>query len=492
MKKERRCPPPAHDAIAQLVKRGTVRVIVTTNFDDLIEQALLRLNIAPQVIAAPDMIAGCEPLRHSACTIIKVHGDYKRIDLLNTDAELEAYEHDLDDLLDCIFDEYGLLTSGWSADWDKALVAAVRRAKSRRYPLYWSTVGALGDNAHSIVDARRGGVIENAAADEFFPDLVTRLELLDRMATPPLTRDLAIARLKRCLPDPVRRLELRDLLDGEVERVRAYLDTRSRTPTPGKPVDWQDEIDTALREVDTLLHLVATGGIALDTQRAHDDLWIWTVEQLMRGYPRRLSGGSVHIEWGKFTLFPAYMVLKAASFATTQARRDDLLIRLHRDATKPAPPDTFNSAGHIQVEVTAAQELYDVYVLTDGVYEALKSKYGPFTYTVPVRRILEPILLPFVGDPSSFELLALRTEYRISLLHRFLLPFEAQAHGLYADALRSYEHFDRADGWMPDEDFAAAGVHKVWIDTLGLKGEEPIREAAQALAEVAKATKKWR
>jgi len=32
----------------------------------------------------------------------------------------------------------------------------------------------------------------------------------------------------------------------------------------------------------------------------------------------------------------------------------------------------------------------------------------------------------------------------------------AQVHGLYADTLRSCEHFDCADGWMPDEDFAAA------------------------------------
>lgn len=39
--------------IAELVKRGSVKVIVTTNFDRLMEQALGAVGIASQVIARP-------------------------------------------------------------------------------------------------------------------------------------------------------------------------------------------------------------------------------------------------------------------------------------------------------------------------------------------------------------------------------------------------------------------------------------------------------
>ncbi len=48
-------------------------------------------------------------------------------------ADPEAY----DQLLHRFFDEYGLIVSGWSADWDHALVAALERRATRRYPLFW-------------------------------------------------------------------------------------------------------------------------------------------------------------------------------------------------------------------------------------------------------------------------------------------------------------------------------------------------------------------
>jgi NAD-dependent SIR2 family protein deacetylase len=71
-----RKPTKAHHAIAQLVASGAVRVVVTTNFDRLIENALREAGVEPTVIASDDAIAGATPLVHSKCTVIKVHGDY--------------------------------------------------------------------------------------------------------------------------------------------------------------------------------------------------------------------------------------------------------------------------------------------------------------------------------------------------------------------------------------------------------------------------------
>lgn len=67
---EARKPTKAHHAIAQLVESGAVRVIITTNFDRLIENALREAGIEPTVISGDDAIAGATPLVHAKCTVI--------------------------------------------------------------------------------------------------------------------------------------------------------------------------------------------------------------------------------------------------------------------------------------------------------------------------------------------------------------------------------------------------------------------------------------
>ena len=93
-------PTEAHKAIARLVKARTVRVIITTNFDRLLETALAEADIPTRVIAKDDDIKGITSLIHSPCTLIKVHGDYLDIRIKNTDAELDGYSPDMNALLD--------------------------------------------------------------------------------------------------------------------------------------------------------------------------------------------------------------------------------------------------------------------------------------------------------------------------------------------------------------------------------------------------------
>ena len=84
-------PTPAHHAIAGLVRDGYIRVIVTTNFDRLLEQALQGAGVSPAVIGSADAALGALPLAHSPCTLVKLHGDYRDTRILNTPAELSAY-----------------------------------------------------------------------------------------------------------------------------------------------------------------------------------------------------------------------------------------------------------------------------------------------------------------------------------------------------------------------------------------------------------------
>ena len=195
-------PSAAHHAIAELARRGLIRVILTTNFDRLMERALEEAGVSPQVVASPAGVTGMTPLQHAQVTVIKLHGDYADLQMRNTIDELSTYPAELDSLLDRVLDEYGLIISGWSADWDTALVAALERLKSRRYPLYWDSRSSKGETARRLLAQHSGVVTPASSADELFTGLVDRIDALDRLAEPPLTTAVAVARLKRYLPEP--------------------------------------------------------------------------------------------------------------------------------------------------------------------------------------------------------------------------------------------------------------------------------------------------
>jgi hypothetical protein len=68
-------------------------LILTTNFDHLMETALAEAGVPPQVIARANAIAGMAPLQHARATVIKLHGDYLDVQAIrNTPAELAADE----------------------------------------------------------------------------------------------------------------------------------------------------------------------------------------------------------------------------------------------------------------------------------------------------------------------------------------------------------------------------------------------------------------
>lgn len=134
-------PTKAHRAIAKLVSSGHVRVIVTTNFDRLMEVALQNEGITPTVISTADAVKGAAPLVHQKCIVVKLHGDYVDDRIKNTEEELSTSAPELDDYFDRILDEFGLIVCGWTGDWDIALRAAIERFPPRRYTTYWAVKG---------------------------------------------------------------------------------------------------------------------------------------------------------------------------------------------------------------------------------------------------------------------------------------------------------------------------------------------------------------
>lgn len=213
-------PAAAHRAIGKLVAAGLVKVIITTNFDRLLEQAIQDEGVAPVVIASPDQADGASPLVHNQCTILKVNGDYLDTRIKNSEDELSSYDPRIDALLDRILDEYGLIVVGWSGDWDIALRAAIERAKGRRYTTYWCTRGVPSDAATSLINHRAASVVTIKSADEFFTALADRVRALRESGQDPESTAVAVAQLKRYLPRPEDRIRYAELLRDSVEDVR--------------------------------------------------------------------------------------------------------------------------------------------------------------------------------------------------------------------------------------------------------------------------------
>ncbi len=210
-------PTKAHRAIAKMVGMGLLRVIITTNFDRLMERALLDEGVTPDVVYHESGIAGAMPYAHSKCLVIKVHGDYVDTRLRNTEDELSTYPPELRNYLLHILDEHGLLVCGWSADYDNALIDTIKSSPNRRFGMYWMHTSPLSEKARDVVEARRGTLVPIASADQAFEELLQKTETLRELSQPrPIDIATVVASAKRFIPRPEHRIQLHDLVCDEI------------------------------------------------------------------------------------------------------------------------------------------------------------------------------------------------------------------------------------------------------------------------------------
>lgn len=275
-------PTAAHHAIARLVKSGHVKLILTTNFDRLVEQALEAAGIAATVISSPDAIDGAMPLSHGRCTVVKLHGDYLDIRTKNTPVELQSYNKKTDKLLDRIFDEFGLIVCGWSAEWDTALRKAIQRCKGRRFTTYWTVRGELMAAAKRLIELRGAMALNIGSADEFFLQLTEKVEALAVIDRPhPLSAKVAVAEVKKYLSEPKYRIQLHDTLLQEAGRVVEEI-TSERYPV-GKAVN-EDEIIKRINDFEVLSEVLVSMMATIcywDAESRHTVTWKKTLDRLV-------------------------------------------------------------------------------------------------------------------------------------------------------------------------------------------------------------------
>lgn len=413
-------PSRCHHAIAKLVANGYVRVILTTNFDRLTETALHAIGLQPTVISTTDQLAGALPLSHAGPTVIKLNGDYRDTRIKNTEGELDTYDAEWNKMLDRIFDEYGLIICGWSADWDTALRAAMERCPSRRFTTFWASRSVLSGTAIQLLERRNAVKLIISDADSFFEELQQKLASLEDLSSPhPLSPKLAAATVKRLLVDPTAKIKLHDLVQNETEKLLNESQLITSSPLPPK-FELNEELIRRMKKCEAASEVLVSVLVTGCFWGEHNQSQVWAAALQRLANPSREEVPDEMFEG--LPLYPALLGLYAAGVAAVAARNFSTLQTLF---TEPTLRNRHGKKEPMIFEINA-----------NGVIEgkAARALYAPQVPFTPLSNYLftcirEP-LKPFVAQDDEYQEAFDRFEYLLSLT--------------YADLRRS----DCQDGWM--------------------------------------------
>jgi len=346
-------PTKAHKAIASLVAKGFIKVIITTNFDRLLENALDELGIKPTVISTPDQINGALPLtQNKNCQILKIHGDYQDSRIRNTPSELEKYPDKFNKMLGQIFDEYGLIVCGWSAEWDTALCKALSRTKTKRFTTYWGIHGELKEQASKLIELRDAQKIEIKDADTFFQEIADGVDAIEKYSKPhPLSTELAVANLKRYLSKPEFDIQLGELVDEIVDKIVEAISGENFNVKPKNLEDPTTRVRKYEALCSTLLSMAPIG--AFYARKEHWLIWQKTLRRL---YKNSDSGNAYLIDLQRY---PGTLLLYSLGIGAIANEKYDflnylLMTKIHKSiyeddvsAINLFPPFFYNWRGEI-------------------------------------------------------------------------------------------------------------------------------------------------
>lgn len=400
----KKVPTDAHKAIAEMVAGGYVKVILTTNFDRLMEEALAGVGIAPVVIASTDAAKGAIPLAHTQCAVVKLHGDYLDPRIKNTPPELASYDKPVNVLLDRIFDEYGLIVCGWSGEWDTALRSAIERCTSRRYSTYWASVGDPGDVAKRLVRHRGGDFVSITGADSFFPKLKENIIAIETFQQRhPLSEKVAVANVKRYVAEDRHRILLHDLVMDETENVFAKITgdeftasgiTPGESTIPARAIKYET-VSSVLLSI--MIHGCYWGS------KEHEILWVKCIERLAVHPPGMFSYGT----WTSMSRYPALLMLYGGGISALACGKSYTLASLF------AKPIIILE----ERESLAITRLFPISIMDQGVGNLLP---GMERRHVPLSdhlfSLLRPKMRELIPQDAVFEKLFDQFEYLLTLV----------------------------------------------------------------------------
>lgn len=427
-------PQEAHYAISRLVDEGYVPIIVTTNFDRLIEQALQEQNVSYTVASTGDQVENVLPPGPDRCVVLKVNGDYLHENIRNTEDELESYDDRMEQVLHRVFSEYGLVVAGWSGEADTALRRILRESASGRFSTFWTARSEPGEPAQEVI--RERGAVEVGVEDtnQFFPAMADLVEAAAQsQRTNPVSRNVAVERAKRYLTQGDK-TRLHDLVMAEVERVRGVVYSEE-FPVHDVEID-EDEIQRRIEAFEGATGKLASLAAIIGYWGDREDVRILVdgIEWLAERPQESTRNELLH----NFRLYPALIV----SYATglTGLARDDyvplgqaLLGWTHEDHGTTFP----------------AAEVMSIPMIADRSYQFWPEE-GDSTLTVS-RRLEQVLRQPtedVLPNENKYRVAFEKYEYVASLL--FADAHERSMGGFYAPRCLCHIRWRRQDDQKPE------------------------------------------
>jgi len=455
----------AHRSIANLIKKGYFRVILTTNFDRLLENALHDVGIEPTVISNADEAKGAIPLIHSRITIVKLNGDYLDTRIKNSASELSRYPKLINELLDRILDEFGLIICGWSGEWDTALRKAILRAPNRRFSMYWAQKDSISSTAHGIINHRSAETINISDADVFFESLSEKVLSLENISSRhPVSIEISIEQTKKYVSERKYLYKLHDLVMEETERLFRNLSEESY------PIDKElssyDEISNRMSRYEDvsmmILNVLATG--CYWCSKEHNWIWVKSIERIT---PRPIVNKTGLAVWLNLRFYPALMVLYSGGISSVAVKNYNTLASLLSDIMY----EQGGKLSHLLLR------LYPGEVLNVGLARKIP---GMERHQVPLSfhlfKILRNPLKIYLADEINYERSFDKFEYLMGLVHadyrqkqgdEFWGPvgcFGWRARRLYLSGDLSTEVKIEAEQWGNDWQLLKSGLFDESID----------------------------
>jgi tetratricopeptide (TPR) repeat protein len=164
---ERKQPSVGYIILANLIKLGFIKTIITTNFDSLISLACSNYtDIFPVVYSlgnfASEMAVSSERPR-----ILKIHGDFLYSRLKNTTAELEEQDQNMKKQVQKILEEYdGLIIAGYSGN-DHSVMKLIEQIPDGK-TFYWCGLSEneLSNRAIDLLNSKKGIFVKIEGFDE--------------------------------------------------------------------------------------------------------------------------------------------------------------------------------------------------------------------------------------------------------------------------------------------------------------------------------------
>jgi len=402
-------PSQAHRSIAKLVKDGYIKVIITTNFDRLVETALINEGIEPTIIKHPTDIDGSIPLTHNKITLIKINGDYLDSRFLNTKEELKKYEQKLNNYLLQIINEYGIISCGWSAKWDTGLVNILKQCENFRFSSYWTYLNNCEKELTEIASQRKGQTIKIENADSFFNEIVEKIDALETLNEPsPLNVEVSLARLKKYLPRDDSKILLYDLIRSEQEVV--YNKIRNICDFMIRPD--QDYLLPKITEFESSLKILLPVAITT-TYWCKDDQYYHLENILSRiAEPPPNPSGPYFDQTRNFYYLPTFLILYAIGITAIKVKKYDLLNNCFRIKI-PELPTIYSNKIYIIEKINP--NLID----KDLLNLILNARYHTPLSTLG-NKILKPYFKDFISNETEFDDIYDVFEYLLSLYFMLL------------------------------------------------------------------------